>query len=364
MRTKKWFIRVWITLSMCTCLVEAAPLSIAPDHPNLRYVGRFSEDYQFGWTGSQIEIEFEGTSIESTLKLTAGKNAGLTIVVDGTPSFLLIQPDQTTYSLAKGLAPDQRHRIVLFKRSEGSKGAVQFNGFQLSEGAKLFSPTHPKRKILVIGDSITCGYGNEATTIEEGNSVQNENGYMSYAAIAARNLEADVMMICWSGRGMIRNYGKTDQAYGAYPTLFNRALPMQDKPEWDHFRFIPDVVVINLGTNDMNTNGGKEPLDKTAFMAAYTAFIARVRTFAPKAPFILSIGPMATAPVSDWLRELVAEEANSSALVFSPFDGPEEIGGHWHPSVKKDKKMAKKLVPQIQSVTGWTSLKDKPLDEH
>ena len=351
--TKRRLLFLSAALLACVHATLGLPVEIAPDHPAIRYVGRFSDDHQFGWTGSQIEIEFAGTAVRGAFTLTAGKAAGLTVVVDGNPVFLKILPEQEKVVLADNLSPDQRHHLVVFKRSEGGIGTVQFEGFELSEGATLFKPSEPRRKILVIGDSITCGYGNEAASKEEGNTVENENGYMSYAAIAARNLNADAMLICWSGRGIIRNYGAQGDKLETLPMLFNRILPTQKTPEWDHRRFVPDVVVINLGTNDMNTTGGKPPLDKTAYMGAYEIFLSRIRAFAPNAKTILSIGPMAFEPVSDWLPELAAKDKNTTVLVYEKLSGPEDIGGHWHPTVKKDAKMAAELVAEIQRTMDW-----------
>ena len=351
--TKRHFLFLCITLSLYVHAALGLPLTVPSDDSAIRYTGRFSEDYQFGWTGSQIELDFEGTAIEGAFTLTEGPSAGLTVVIDGTPHFLKILPEQTLYALADGLSPAERHHIVIFKRNEGGLSTVQFKNFQLSEGAKVFKPAELERKIMVIGDSITCGYGNEAANKEEGNTVENENGYMSYAAIAARSLNADIMMICWSGRGIIRNYGAEGDKLEKMPELFNRTLPTHKTPEWDHSRFVPDVVVINLGTNDMNMTGDKLPLDKKAYTSAYKIFLAQLKVLAPNAKFILSIGPMAFEPVSEWLPELAAEDSTISVLIYEGFSGPEDIGGHWHPTVLKDQKMALELVTEIQKTTGW-----------
>lgn len=350
----KWnFLFLCTVFSLCVHATLGLPLTIPPADSAIRYTGRFSEDYQFGWTGSQIELDFEGTAIDGVFALTEGPSAGLTVIVDGTPHFLKIIPEETSYVLAKGLSPDEHHHIAIFKRNEGGLGTVQFKNFHLSEGAKVFKPAELERKIMVIGDSITCGYGSEAATNEEGNTVENENGYMSYAAIAARSLNADIMMVCWSGRGIIRNYGAEGDKLEKMPELFNRTLPTQKTPEWDHSRFVPDVVVINLGTNDMNTTGDKPPLDKEAYMSAYKTFLARLKVFAPNAKFILSIGPMTFEPVSEWLPELATEDSTISVLTYEGFSGPEDIGGHWHPTVLKHTKMTTELAAEIQKTTGW-----------
>jgi len=332
----------------------AQSAQIAPDHEAIRYVGRFTEDYRFGWTGCLIEVDFQGSEISAELEVVDGAAAGMTVVVDGEPRFLKISNGRKTYTLAEGLDAEAPHRIVLFKRSEGSLGTVRFHGFQTSEGATLSRPPAHTRKMLVIGDSITCGYGNEAKTLDEGNSIENENGYRAYAPIAARALNADLMMFCWSGRGMFRNRQlKNDQA-ATIPKIFDQTVPMSGTPEWDHSRFVPDVVVINLGTNDMaEQNGKKEPLSKAEYSAAYKTFIERIREIAPDSKIIISIGPMGFEPVSEWLPEIAGEFSDVSVLVYAPFAGPEDKGGHYHPSVQKDQSMALELIQAVERVMNW-----------
>lgn len=346
---------VWGFLFLCGVLLcEGAelPVKVCADNPLINYCGRFTDDHQFAWTGCQIEIETDSTAICAGLELTGGQAAGITAVVDGQEQTLIIRSGQKDYAVAEGLSAG-RHRIVLFKRNEASLGVVRFDGFRLTEGSQLFEVKKPERKILVIGDSITCAYGNEAKNPKEGNTVENQNGYMSYAAIAARELNAQLMMVCWSGRGMYRNRQIGNDTADTMPKMFTRILPFQDRPEWDSSRFIPDVVVINLGTNDSSTQGGKSPLDKAAFLGAYKEFIARIRTFAPDAKLILSVGPMNSKPVDSWLPELSAEMENSAVLIYKPFSGAEDIGGSWHPSVKKDREMAADLVAKIRLFTDW-----------
>lgn len=325
------------------------PVHVGPDHDAIRTVGRFTDDYRFGWTGCRIEMETDAQTVDAELQSVAGGPAGMTVVVDGEARFLKVVPGQTVYRLAEGLPPG-RHRIELFKRSEGQRGCVQFNGFALSEGAQLFEVEASERRILVVGDSITCGYGNEAASIEEGNTIENENGYMSYAAIAARRLDADLMMVCWSGRGMYRNRQKNNDTAETMPVVFDRTLPLSAEPEWDHRRYVPDVTVINLGTNDQSTHGGKNPLQKSDYIGAYKKFIRKIRSFAPDSHVIVSIGPMAYGELGNWLEEIAGELEDVSVLVYARPQGQGDVGGHWHPSVAKHKKMADELVEKIKTV--------------
>ncbi len=327
---------------------------IDPSDPAIRYAGRFSDDYRFGWTGSMIETQFDGSTISADLDLYEGKVTGMAVVIDGEQHFLEIKAGRHTYTLAEDLEPGVPHTIGLFKRTEPYMGSVRFYGFEISEDGKLSPVPPPERKMLVVGDSITCGYGNEATDVKEGNTVTNENGYMSYAAIAARELNADLTMICWSGHGLFRNRSLENDRKNVMPVLFEQTLPTDASLQWDHGSYIPDVVVINLGTNDLATRDDKKaPLDKDDYCQAYVAFLKRIREVAPDSKLFLSIGPMVIEPVASWLPEVAAQFDAAYVVVFSKFDGPVDIGGHYHPSVIKDQKMADELTAAIREHTEW-----------
>lgn len=328
-------------------------LQVPPSDPAIRYVGRFTDDFRSGWSGSTIETDFSGTRISAMLDLLKRGEASYTVVVDGEEKVIFLTPGKQTYLIAEGLEPGKKHHIVLFRRCEGFFGEVRFEGFEISDDGELSAPPAKNRKMLVVGDSITCGYGNEAATVEEGNSVQNENGYMSYAAIAARALDADLMMVCWSGRGLYRNLSPVNDKVDTMPQLFEQTLPIDQTEKWEMSRFIPDVIAINLGTNDTGTRGGKGPLQKEDYQAAYVKFIKRLRAFAPDSKIIISLGPMTSGhPVETWLLEIAAQFENVAALVYPGYEQGER-GGHSHPNLKKDRLMAAQLEKQICEMTGW-----------
>ncbi|MBN2711829.1 MAG: hypothetical protein JXR97_05250 [Planctomycetes bacterium] len=356
--------RMLVAVAMLCCLslpvfageVTKLPVEIKPDNKDIVYIGRFSDDYRFDWTGSAIRFKFKGTAANAELKLVRGGAAGLQIIVDGEATKVIIaSKDQELYNLAEGLE-DKEHVIEIFKRTEGYLGMFKFNGLQLSKGAKLLPEKLGEKKIMVIGDSITCGYGNEAPDVNQGNTPQNENGYMSYAPIAARELGAEVSMVCCSGRGMYRNRDKDEvkDKNGILPIIFEQTLFNDGKMKWDHKKYVPQVVVINLGTNDgENYKGGKSELKKEDFLGAYKTFIKRLKELYPDVKIIASIGPMRVAPIDGWLKELAAEDESVFQLTYPGKGAAEYRGGHWHPSVKMDKVMAKLLADKIKEVCDW-----------
>lgn len=356
MRNRHCFGLVFLSVVLSLSASFTQALTVTPDDPHLQYVGRFTTDHTFGWTGSTIRCKFVGTQATAKL-ITKSQKITLQIVIDGKPTDVVyVTPNQTDYVVAKDL-PAGEHTLELFQRTEGYFGTARFDGFELSDGAKLLPVPMAKRKLMVLGDSITCAYGSEESDRSKGNTAENENGYMSYAAITARKLDADIMMICWSGRGMYRNRGLKDVAeQNTVPVLFDRILPNAEEPKWDMASYTPDVVIINLGTNDLyrGSNKEKSELTKEEYFSAYRKIIARLRGAYPKVEIFACIGPMALKPISEWLPDLDSEFEYVHAVAFPGYgDVQEDIGGHWHPANSKHQKMADQLAEEISKVLKW-----------
>ena len=88
--------------------------------------------------------------------------------------------------------------MKIYKATEAANGELIFvNAF-----AKEFYSFIPQLKphIEFIGNSITCGMGNDVEIpCEKGEWTDQHNGYYSYAAVAARKLNVDYTISCVSG---------------------------------------------------------------------------------------------------------------------------------------------------------------------
>lgn len=68
--------------------------------------------------------------------------------------------DTKVYVLAHDLQP-QPHSLILIKRTEPVVALSVFSGFELADNNTLMPPVPAfGRRLEVIGDSISCGYGN------------------------------------------------------------------------------------------------------------------------------------------------------------------------------------------------------------
>lgn len=328
---------------------------ITPNAENIQYVGRFSKNFCFGWSGSTVRVKFNGTELLAKIKLTKGLKGGLQIVIDGKPNDkkLYITKDQNIYRIVSGLKPGE-HIVELVKTDEGYVSEMCLEGFSLSKGGRFLPLVKKERQILVLGDSITCGYANETLDRNTGNNVTNQNAYLTYGQVAGRELNADVTMICWSGFGIFRNRNMSNDKENIIPKVFNRTLPLEKSDIYNFSLAKPDVIAINLGTNDKHTGGKKAALKKDDYIGAYTKFISKLGKIYPNAKIIVSIGPMYRGKdVISWLKEIADSNPKVYFLLYGKMNDPEDIAGHWHPSVKMHKKMGKTLKNKIVEITGW-----------
>ena len=90
-----------------------------------------------------------------------------------------------------------------------------------------------KNKLLVIGDSISCGYGVEGAYPCTW-SASTENVLDSYATLVADAVDAEVIVTAWSGKGVVRNVGDiTPTSVDPMPVYYNRTLGNVATSYWD-----------------------------------------------------------------------------------------------------------------------------------
>jgi lysophospholipase L1-like esterase len=326
---------------------------------NVLYVGRFNTTDptgpRYAWSGSTIKANFSGTGISANL-ISSGDN-WFNVIIDGVVQTPLHTPAGTNgvVSLASGLASGN-HSVSLFKRTEAQTGDIQFKGFTVTGGQLLAPPTPAARRIEFIGDSITVGYGNEGIDQYHSFTTQNENAYLAYGPVTARALNADPFVIAWSGKGVMRNYG--GNTTDVFPSVYSRITPWDTTVSWNASQWIPQVVVINLGTNDYSTGAP----DKTAFTTAYINFVNTIRTQYPSAHIYIALGPMIVTndlpSARDYLTTVVSHftSAGDSKVHFIEFpqqDGSLGYGEDWHPSVAEHAAIANQLIAQIKADLGW-----------
>lgn len=340
--------------------------TIPANNAEIEYTGRidFSDPLapKFSYSGVSIRACFSGTSIAVIMDDNIGKNY-YNIILDGKLlDTLRIDIEKKTYQLAEGLE-NTTHEIEIFKRTEQEFGKTRFFGFVIDKGNSLLTIVNKRDKLIeFIGNSITCGYGNEG--LNGGIfGPTTENHYLTYAAITSRNFNARHLAVCKSGIGIYRNYnGPADGNTDCMTNYYTRTFLYDENPKYS-FAEIPDLVCIDLGTNDFSTTGG----DSAKYVSNYFRLIDTIQTKYSMLDIICLLGPMMSGtPLSNVRKYLqfVADSANSKGkgnvyfFEMSAQTGDLGIAIDYHPTVAQHKRNAQELTQFIKSIKGW---KVKPL---
>ncbi|APC39753.1 SGNH/GDSL hydrolase family protein [Clostridium estertheticum] len=331
------------------------------DKAGVRYIGRFdfsdARGPKFAWPASTIYAKFYGSSVSTKIR-SLGDNYFI-IIIDGEVvinSLKLSEGEEKIFLLASELILGE-HEVSIIVRTEFYLGTAQFLGFDFDKG-KILTPATPlNRRIEIVGDSISCGFGNEAENREIEYSPKYDNSYLSYGSIAARDLEAEYIIVARSGFGLIRSYD--GNKLNVLPEIYPRILPDKDDT-WQFESFIPQVVVINLGTNDFSS--GFIP-NREEFTVAYIKLVNKVHKNYKEAKIICAIGPIidgnALTVTRDYIKNDVVNklnkdnEINNKWLYFLEFDHQVESDGYGingHPSLKTHEKMGRSLADFIRKI--------------
>jgi lysophospholipase L1-like esterase len=235
------------------------------------------------------------------------------------------------------------HTAVLSKRTEGAQSSVVYYGFEYGKGKPCQAPSPRSRCIEIIGDSISAGYGNEGPDAWSGFDMQKENAATTYGVIAADALDAECYVTAISGQGLFQDLIGQNQM--VMPDYYRRAL-VNRAESWNFDQTHPDVVVINLGTNDFASH-----VQPDRFCEAYVHFLAFLRQTHPACWLICACGPILNTPFP-YIRQVVEEarsmgERRVSTLFFPIIASSDEKGLDGHPSNVMHRKMADILIHHL-----------------
>src|SRR5262245_36758375 len=129
----------------------------------MRWVGRVDtrkpDAIAFSWQSAGFVSAVAGTSVGIKLRTEDTNTVVFQPVNGGKPASRLgVKPGaDRTLMLATGLS-DGDHRVELYRETEGAFGTSTFLGF--TSGTLKAAPSASGRRIEVVGDSISAGYGN------------------------------------------------------------------------------------------------------------------------------------------------------------------------------------------------------------
>jgi len=314
--------------------IAAFAVTIDPSDSNISYTGRWNDsDTSQPWAqakGSSIIANFQGTSVGVTMNTANGDYFRVIIDDDAAGSSKTQITSGSPVTLASDLSAGV-HKVEIVK--ENDAGRVTLLGIELDAGQSLATPPlRPPRKIVFYGDSNLAGYSLESERNQGGN--QRIGSYYTYAGITARMFDAEYHNISKSGatiNSLKTSYDRIDWGFNNTP--------------WNFSLFPADVVVVNIGANDVGTA-------EATIRSRYHTLLTELRSKHPASHIMLynAFGWDFNEP-ANYIHEVIAErsDANMSSATF-PW-----VFEQFHGCETDHAGMAQYLVEHLTTEMGWTA---------
>ena len=339
----------------------------------VKLTGRTAENNGIRWlihSASKAEFKFRGTKASITVRSDASisgastSRARFAVYVNGvrTMEHIVGKMEETLEIFSS--AQEEDVEISVVKLSEATSSVFGIKSIQVTSEGDIKPLPEKKMKIEFIGDSITCGYGVDDEVKEHHFSTATEDASKTYAYKTAESLDADYSFISYSGHGIISGYSgdgnrRDTQLVPAVYELLGKSYGSADavidlSAKWNFSDFVPDHIVVNLGTNDASYTQSDEGR-REEYIRAYVDFLKMIRKDNPGAHITAALGimgdslfPCVEKAVNEYTEE--TGDTNISTLHFKPQDGSTGYAADWHPTEATQEIAAKELIEHIQSI--------------
>ncbi len=288
-----------------------------------------------------IEVGIIGTSL--TANIVSSATSYMRVWIDDVElnDRLTLNPATQKYVIANGL-DDTYHKIRMVKATEMQDASWDITSFEADNFAVV--PEKQSLKIEFVGDSLTAGYGSLGA---EGSrrTVENSDPTRTYAYYTSHQLNADYSVVAMSGI--------CAKAYHWSPTLNMYTLYQQTSSVNTSaygFDFAPDIVVLNLGTNEADYIA-KNPTYATQFPTDYKDMLTLIRSKNPNAYIICLFGFSSNDSAVNSGINTAIEQMNDDKIIYNPFAlTPNTSGASGHPSATAQAGWAEQLVNYINTM--------------
>ena len=276
------------------------------------------DQFQMDWVNTGFEIKGKLCGTISVTAVNDREDTILNVVVDDNqPLEVHVAKGTREVTLVSNL-PKGQHTVKVINGTSIRLGTMAIKS--VSWEGELQKVSRTRLRIEVLGDSISCGWGMDGVN-GRGYDYYNSsaklaaisNSYYSYAAVAARKLNADLSAVALCAQTI-------PDVHSFFPTL----NPRNGAPAWDFKNNQVDVVVINLGTNDEFQGIGEA---KT--LANAKALLADVRKAYPKAHIVWVYGMIRKSYAAQYKQAINSmKDDNTSYLDLSAYQNGDGFEAH------------------------------------
>ncbi|KAF3902591.1 hypothetical protein ABW21_db0207961 [Orbilia brochopaga] len=254
------------------------------DSDEISYKGRWCSKYISWWAAPGLKFRYTGSDVAISFGQYTSDKVLLAWRVSGLAWNFANVTANSTYQFVSSSTPGiaSGQTIFEFRVSNWALG-VQMKAVHVAANEAIYSVPNYARKIEVIGDSMTVGYtGTYESMSGIGWSLCEGLGNVEYSLIAYTGICLTDKPCYGSPRGQLYQWQRTCdtgpralQIYGTNP------------PSWNFRSNQPaDLVIISLGTNDINYKQGTTRVPDDVFQQNYINMINSVNSKYPNAQVI------------------------------------------------------------------------------
>ncbi len=244
------------------------------------------------------------------------------------------------------------HIVRINKLNEAQFSKIGLAGYEQNAAKVAPVEKRAKRKMEIYGDSITCGFGNLASSCTEAFSMATQDAMQTYGVLAAEELGFDCSLISCSGLAMALS------PFENKTTLKDIYATSDMEKAWSLSSYVPEYVLINIGTNDniayLSYASSEKEAKLNLFKSSYLSMMKSLKkAYGERTKFIcltnmmMNLSEDMNAAILDVISSFNKEYGSSA--YYCSFD-PDEKGAVSHPGLEAHQKNAKTLVGLIASL--------------
>ncbi|WP_145150650.1 SGNH/GDSL hydrolase family protein [Paenibacillus xylanexedens] len=340
------------------------------------------------WTGSAVELNVQSSElwveVESEYDIY---ESWISILINGVSvSRQMLTAGRYWICVFRGMNANVVKNVRIVKDVQAMSGdpgcSLQIHAVK-SDGA--FLPVQEKNyKVEFIGDSITSGEGAIGAKAEEDWIPMWFSAIHNYTFMTAEALNAEYRVISQSGWGVLTSWDNNpkgnipdvyEQVCGLLTGERNEALGAGDQHDFGSWQ--PDVVVVNLGSNDggafqspewkdpdtgkvykqcLNEDGTYREEDLAAFEKAVEQFLSKLRKNNPAAHLVWAYGMLGFPMMPAIYRAVDAHMKGTGdrkvSIIQLPDTTEETVGARTHPGELSHRRTADVLAEYLRGLIG------------
>lgn len=338
------------------------------------------------WTGSGIELNINGSQLWVEIEADYDTyEPWISILINKIPvSRQMVTKGRHTICIFRNMDPKKVKNIRILRDSQAMSGdlSCSLKIHSIKTDGSFMPAADKPYKIEFVGDSISSGEGAVGARSEEDWIPVWFSAIHNYCTITAEALDADYRIISQSGWGVLSSWDNNphcnlpehyEQICGVLNGEKNEALGAFMDNDFNAWQ--PDIIVVNLGTNDENAfqspewkdpdtgkiykqrideDGCFNKEDLKAFEAAVENFLYKLRGYNRNAYIIWAYG-MLGSTMEPYICNAIAAYTGKTgdrkvSFLKLPDTTSETVGARWHPGRLSHEKAARVLIEYIKSL--------------